>query len=115
LLEALNEQGQTFLADAVEHAQVDEQPGEVRFIAPREFSLSLKSAELKVAVAKVIGRPVKTTLVVGDAAAAPKPPAASLESDEDELTQRAMAHPEVQRFQEMFPGSHVRAVRNLKQ
>ena len=32
----------------------------------------------------------------------------------NEATVRAMAHPEVQRFQEMFPGSQVRTVRNPK-
>jgi hypothetical protein len=38
-----------------------------------------------------------------------KPPA-----PEDEVTGRALAHPEVQRFRELF-GGEVRAVRNLKE
>jgi hypothetical protein len=34
---------------------------------------------------------------------------------EEETTQRALAHPDVQRFQELFPDAQVRAVRNLKE
>jgi hypothetical protein len=30
------------------------------------------------------------------------------------VARRALAHPEVQRFQELFPNSHVRQVRDLK-
>jgi hypothetical protein len=33
----------------------------------------------------------------------------------DEAAERALAHPEVKRIQELFPESHVRAVRNLKE
>src|SRR5687768_12640588 len=92
LLYTLNEQGQTFLADAVEHAQVEEAPGEIRFTAPREFSLSLKSAELRASLVKLLGRPVKTTLVVGENASSPQAPAtaAAGREDEDELSQRAL-------------------------
>jgi len=39
----------------------------------------------------------------------PKPAA-----KEDEVTERALAHPEVQRFRELF-GGEVRTVRNLKE
>jgi hypothetical protein len=34
---------------------------------------------------------------------------------DDEAARRALEHPEVKRFQETFPGSQVRAVRNLKE
>jgi hypothetical protein len=33
----------------------------------------------------------------------------------DEAAERALAHPEVKRIQELFPESQVRAVRNLKE
>jgi hypothetical protein len=50
---------------------------------------------------------------VGEAAAvakkAPEP------AKTDEASERALAHPEVKRFQELFPESQVRAVRNLKE
>jgi len=33
---------------------------------------------------------------------------------DDEVSARALEHPEVKRFQELFPDSHVRTVRNLR-
>jgi hypothetical protein len=33
----------------------------------------------------------------------------------DDASERALAHPEVRRFQEMFPDAQVRVVRNLKE
>jgi hypothetical protein len=44
--------------------------------------------------------------------AAPLPPAAG--NGEDEVTARALANPEVQRFREVF-GGEIRKVRNLKE
>ena len=41
-------------------------------------------------------------------------PAAPQAEAEDEATARALAHPEVKRFQEVFPDAQVRTVRNLK-
>ena len=34
---------------------------------------------------------------------------------DDNVTERALSHPGVKRFQELFPGAHVRAVRNLNE
>jgi hypothetical protein len=65
-------------------------------------------------VRAVAGRPVKVTIKAGDTVQqAPVTPAAP--KKEDEVTSRALAHPEVRRFQEMFPDSQVRTVRNLKE
>ena len=36
-------------------------------------------------------------------------------SPEDDVSERALSHPEVRRFQEMFPDAQVRTVRNLKE
>jgi hypothetical protein len=46
------------------------------------------------------------------AAAAPK---VDRRLEEDEAARRALEHPEVKMFREIFPGSEVRAVRNLKE
>jgi hypothetical protein len=61
---------------------------------------------------------VKLTVKVGEvpapsamAAPASAPQRASVNS---EAAERALSHPEVQRFQELFPGQ-VRTVRNLKE
>jgi hypothetical protein len=39
---------------------------------------------------------------------------APLAKPKDDVSERALAHPEVKRFQETFPDAQVRAVRNLK-
>ncbi len=111
---ALMELGQTFTADSVEHSEVTESGGELLFVTPKEMSLGMSQAELEKAVAKAAGRPMKVKVVVGDpgVAAASSLPAAE---PDDELTRRALSHPEVRRFQEAFPASQVRGVRNLKE
>jgi DNA polymerase-3 subunit gamma/tau len=121
LLAALQEQGLTFLADAVAHSEMAEAGAEVRFTGPREFAITMKDPALKAALDRLAGRRVKVAFTAGAAngAAAETPEGAAgapqpEPSGEDETTRQAMEHPEVQRFQEMFPGSQVRMVRNLK-
>ncbi len=116
LLAQANEQQLTFIADAVEHADVAEKGNELQFIVPREFTLALRSAEMKKLVREVAGRAMQITVTVGESKSAPSPAAEGLDADTDEeATQRALAHPDVQRFQQAFPESHIRTVRNLKQ
>ena len=40
---------------------------------------------------------------------------APLAKAKDDVTERALAHPEVKRFQETFPDAQVRVVRNLRE
>jgi len=105
--------GLTFIADAVAHADVEAFGNELRFRAPREFTLHLKSGDLQKVVQALAGRPLRIAVSTGDAA--PAPAAATAAQETDEVSARALAHPEVQRFQEMFPGSQVRVVRNLRE
>jgi hypothetical protein len=78
--------------------------------------LFLKGPEFEAAVRRVAGRNIKITLKVGDAAAAaPAVKAPAKAASNDEASERALAHPEVKRIQELFPESQVRAVRNLKE
>jgi hypothetical protein len=53
---------------------------------------------------------IKVTAGTVDVAEVPKarPP-------QDDVSERALAHPEVRRFQETFPDAQVRVVRNLKE
>jgi DNA polymerase-3 subunit gamma/tau len=118
LLAALAETKQTHLADAVEHCDVRESASEVVFTTPKMYQLYLKSPELDATVKRLLGRPVRITIRVGEVearevseAAAPKPAS----SVQGEAAARALAHPEVQRFQELFPDSQVRAVRDLRE
>ncbi len=105
-------QGMTFIADAVAHSEIAESGSELRFTAPRDYTLPLKSRDLERAVGNLAGRPMKITVAAGAGVA---PAAASIAAPDDELAQRALSHPEVRRFQELFPGSQVRTVRNLRE
>ncbi|MBM3737564.1 MAG: DNA polymerase III subunit gamma/tau [Acidobacteria bacterium] len=102
----------TMLADAVEHSEIVEAPGEIKFTGPPEFTLAFRDAAMRNAVQKVVGRAVKVSFVAGGQRPAPAP-AANAAPGED-LSGRVMDHPEVQRFREMFPGAQVRNIRNLR-
>jgi DNA polymerase-3 subunit gamma/tau len=113
---ALVELGMQFTADAVEHARVAEAGGELVFTTSKEYARYLAQNDLNKAFQHlgVPPRRVKVTVaeVAGQAAPlAAAPPAAE---SEDEVTRRALDHPGVQRFREVF-GGEVRQVRNLKE
>ena len=112
---ALIEAKLTHVADAVEHAAVAESPTELVFTTPRMYQLMLKQPEFQQVAQRVAGRPVRVTIKVGEPSPAPVPTPVSAPAREDEAAGRALSHPEVKRFQEMFPDSQVRAVRNLKE
>jgi DNA polymerase-3 subunit gamma/tau len=113
LLDALNQAGMTFVADAVEHSDIAESSAQIQFAAPKEFTLALKSTDLRSTLQRVLGRATRIAIVTGEAPAIP--PASAPASEQDATAERALSHPEVRRFQELFPGSQVRTVRNLKQ
>ncbi len=109
---ALTELGMQFTADAVEHSQITESNGELLFTTPEEFKLALNEKDILKVVQKVAGRPMRVKVTAGtvDLAEAPKarPP-------QDDVSERALSHPEVRRFQETFPDAQVRVVRDLKE
>jgi DNA polymerase III subunit gamma/tau len=112
LHEALMEAGMQFTADAVEHAQITETNNELHFVAPQEFKLALNEKDILKVVQKVAGRPMRIKITLGAPDAAP---VTKMKPKQDDVSERALAHPEVQRFQEMFPDAQVRVVRNLKE
>ncbi|MCU1235438.1 MAG: polymerase subunit gamma and tau [Candidatus Solibacter sp.] len=112
-----HEKNNAHLADAVENASITVVGGELNVSAPKSYGLYFRDKAFDDAVREVFGRPLRLKLTTGDAPAAG--PSASLaappKSDaEDEVTGRALANPEVQRFREVF-GGEVRKVRNLKE
>jgi len=109
---ALLEAGMQFTADAVEHSEIAEVNNELHFTTPEEFRLALNEKDILKIVQKVAGRPmrVKTIFGAGSVTQSLKPKAPL-----DDVSERALAHPEVRRFQEMFPDAQVRVVRNLKE
>jgi DNA polymerase III subunit gamma/tau len=108
---ALLEMGMQFTADAVEHSQVTESNGELQFVTPDEFSLAMNEKDILKVVQKIAGRPMRIRIALGK----PEAVAVPLVKPKDDVTERALAHPEVRRFQETFPDAQVRVVRNLKE
>lgn len=108
---ALMELGMTFTADAVEHSTVVESGGELQFTTPKDFSLSMTAEDINKAVRQIAGKPLKIKIAIADVAVSQAP---ALEVKDDEVTERALANAEVQRFREVF-GGDVRKIRNLKE
>lgn len=115
LLTTLAEEKKVHLADAVEHSEVVESATEITFTTPKVFQMFLKDAALDAIIKRIAGRPVRVVIKVGDVAApAPSAPRSNAGIGGD-AADRALSHPEVKRFQELFPGAQVRTVRNLKE
>jgi DNA polymerase-3 subunit gamma/tau len=113
LLTAMTETGLKYSADAIAQSEAKLVNHELQITAPKQFQLDLGRDEILTAL-KHLGHPTLRFKVnfgeVKSAPAAIQKPAAK----EDEVTERALAHPEVQRFRELF-GGEVRTVRNLKE
>jgi len=113
---ALMEAGMQFTADAVEHSQVTEANGELQFVTPEEFGVAMNEKDILKIVQKIAGRPMRIKIALGKPEAVDAPPGPPKEGQlKDDVSQRALAHPEVRRFQELFPDAQVRVVRNLKE
>ncbi len=115
----LIELGMSFTADAVENSEITETAAEITFAAPIEWKLALSETDLRKGLTG-IGQGAKRIKIVTGAAGA-KPAATSAPKADagpkldDEVSQRALSHPEVQRFQKAFPEAQVRQVRDLKE
>jgi DNA polymerase-3 subunit gamma/tau len=114
---ALLEQKTARLAlDAVRNSEIVEAPGAVEFVTTKLHSMGLRGADFEKTVAQAVGRPVKVTITLTESSATSAttgPAAASIEADA--AAERALASPEVQHFQKLFPDSKVRGVRDLKE
>ena len=106
-----------FTADAVQRSDVSLEGAELVICAPKNMSMALKDAGLQKIVNQLFGKPVKIRVEASENDAAPKTTCVTEKTaDEDgELRQRALSHPGVKRFQELFPGAQIRAVRNLNE
>jgi hypothetical protein len=114
LHDAMTEKGMTYSADAIAHSEVSFANNELQITTSKEFQLSLGREEVLGAL-KHLGYPaLRFKLTYGEVKSASAPPVPKTTPKEDEVTERALAHPEVQRFRELF-GGEVRTVRNLKE
>jgi DNA polymerase-3 subunit gamma/tau len=112
---ALIEAKQANLADALEHSELAESDTELVFTTPKMYQMFLKDAAFAAAVKAVLGKPIKITIKLGEVPRTAAEPSAAPAAQNDAASERALGHPEVQRFQELFPESQVRAVRNLRE
>lgn len=112
-LESMN--ASTFTMDAVEHASVEVSGTSVTMTAEKHHGLTLRGKEVMQALTQLIGRPPKVTIQVGEGQAPAEKAAAPKQLDDEETLKRALAHPDVQRFQELFPGGRIDGVRDLKE
>ncbi len=114
----LMENGMTHLADAVENSTLAIAGGDLAVTTPKSYSLYFRDKAFDQAIREVFGRALRIRVAV-DESSAPQPalPGAAPPPGgdrEDEVTARALANPEVQRFREVL-GGEVRRVRNLKE
>jgi hypothetical protein len=110
----LHEKGLTFIADAVENSTIQVSGAELTIVAAKADEIYFKDRDFEAAVRTVFGKPLRVKISVGEAA--PRGAAIHLApaAGESQAESRALAHPEVQRFQEVF-GGEIRKVRNLKE
>jgi len=132
LTSVLEQKNARLALDAVRSSEIVESPGGVEFITSRTQAMGLRGTDFERNVAVAAGRALKVKLTIGDTApgdaakaatgaagsgtpAAAQPGVEPAEQEPNAVAQRALANPEVQRFQELFPESKVRGVRDLKE
>jgi DNA polymerase III subunit gamma/tau len=115
LYQALSKEGMNISADAIEQADVAVQGGDLVLKGPKSLSFALKDKSIERLAAHILGKPVRIRFEPTANAAIAAPVEKAPAAEESELRQRALSHPGVKRFQELFPEAQVRAVRNLSE
>jgi DNA polymerase-3 subunit gamma/tau len=113
---ALAEAGLDFTADAVLEAELNLQNAELLIRAPKRLLLSLQDPKLQAIASEVIGKRVSIRVEAGSVQQdVPPKEAKTAPADGSDLRERALSHPGVKRFQELFPDAQIRTVRNLNE
>jgi DNA polymerase III subunit gamma/tau len=117
LQNALSSAGMAYSADAVRSADVSLENGELLLRAPKTMTFALKDSAVQRIAAQVIGKAVRVRVETAEnmSARPSREAAPNAPSGDAELRERALSHPGVKRFQEVFPGAQVRTVRNLNE
>ena len=113
LQQQLVELGMTFTADAIENADLLENGNELTITAPIEWKLALNESDINKGL-MALGIGARRIKILTGAAKQAAMPARS-ETIDDEVAGRALANPDVQRFQQAFPEGQVRKVQDLKE
>ena len=90
------------------------QGAELVLKGPKSLSFALKDKSIERLASQILGKPVRVRFEA-TAAVAAVPVERAPAPEESELRQRALSHPGVKRFQELFPEAQVRTVRNLSE
>lgn len=112
---ALAAAGLDFSADALRQSELTLQGNDLSIKAARTFAMALKDPGVAKTATAFLGRPIRIKIEASDemSAVAPEPAAPALE--QSSFSERALAHPGVKKFQELFPDAQVRKVRNLNE
>lgn len=115
--DALCAAGMNHSADAILRSEVRLDGGDFVIRCPKPMTLYLKDPGIQKVASQIAGKPVRVKVEVADNVnAAPVVTAAAKSPGDDaEVRERALSHPSVKRFQELFPDAHVRTVRNLNE
>jgi len=115
LQSAMIKAGLQFSADAMGQSNAALVNNQLIIQAPKQFQLDLGHEEILTAL-KQLGHPtLRFKVVFGEVTPSPSTkPTPKAAPPQDEVTERALNHPDVQRFRELF-GGEVRNVRNLKE
>ena len=113
---ALVEAKMNYTADAILSSEVRLDGAELVVKAPKMMTLALKDTALQRIASQIAGKPVRLRIEADETKTAVAPqPGGTAESSDTGLRHRALSHPGVKRFQELFPGAQVRTVRNLNE
>ena len=114
LVSLLEQRSARMALDAVRNSDIVESPGAIEFVTTKAQAMGLRGADFEKFVAQAAGRPVKVTITLTETATA-SAGAAAASAEADAASERALADPAVRQFQELFPDSKVRGVRDLKE
>jgi len=112
---ALAKEGLNFSADAILQADVSVQGSDLLVRGSKTLSFALKDPAIQRVAAQVLGKPVRVKFEAGESSKAAPPVPVRSAGEDSELRARALSHPGVKRFQELFPDAQVRTVRNLNE
>jgi DNA polymerase-3 subunit gamma/tau len=115
LYQALSKEKLDISADAIEQAELAVQGAELVLKGPKSLSFALKDKSIERLASQILGKPVKVRFEATANAVATAPVQKAAPAEDSELRQRALSHPGVKRFQELFPEAQVRTVRNLSE
>ena len=115
LHDALVKAGLNFSADAVAQSELELSETELLIRAPKTLLLSLKDTKLAGIASEVVGKRVRVRTEAGSNVTTAPPSTTQATPGDERLRDRALSHPGVKRFQELFPDAQVRTVRNLSE